>query len=59
MTWLSWLMIAAVIAAVAAVTGVKPKGTRPVARTQLMSVARVVLFVLALIVAYFALTAPR
>jgi hypothetical protein len=59
MTWLSWLMIAVVIAAVAAVTGVKPKGTRPVARTQLMSVARVVLFVLALIVAYFALTAPR
>jgi len=52
-------MIAVVIAAVAAVTGVKPKGTRPVARTQLMSVARVVLFVLALIVAYFALTAPR
>jgi hypothetical protein len=59
MTWLSWLMIAVVIAAVAAVTGVKPKGTRPVARTQLMSVARVVLFVLALIVAYFALTSPR
>jgi hypothetical protein len=32
----------------------KPKGTKPVARTQLMGVARVVLFLLALVVAYFA-----
>jgi hypothetical protein len=54
MTWLAWLMIAVVIAAVAAITGLKPKGTKPVARTQLMGVARVVLFLLALAVAYFA-----
>ena len=54
MTWLVWLMIAVVIAAVAAITGLKPKGTKPVARTQLMGVARVVLFLLALAVAYFA-----
>ena len=37
-----------------AITGLKPKGTKPVARTQLMGVARVVLFLLALAVAYFA-----
>jgi len=54
MTWLTWLTIAVLIAAVAAITGLKPKGTRPVARTQLMGVARVVLVLLALVVAYFA-----
>jgi len=47
-------MIAVVIAAVEAITGIKPKGTRHVARTQLMGVARVVLVLLALLVAYFA-----
>ena len=52
MTWLGWLMIAVVIAAVAAVTGIKPKGTRPVARTQLMGVARIVLLIAFVIVAY-------
>jgi hypothetical protein len=36
MTWLTWLTIAVLIAAVAAITGLKPKGTKPVARTQLM-----------------------
>ena len=54
MTWLTWLTIAALIAAVAAITGLKPKGTKPVSRTQLMGVARVVLFLLALVVAYIA-----
>ena len=49
MTWLTWLTIAVLIAAVAAITGLKPKGTKPVARTQLMGVARVVLFLLALV----------
>ena len=53
-TWLAWLTIAVLIAAVAAITGLKPKDTRPVARTQLMGVARVVLFLIALVVAYFA-----
>jgi len=57
MTWLTWLMLAVVIAAVAAVTGIKPKGTRPVARTQLMGVARFVLFVIVLIFAYLAFRA--
>lgn len=52
MTWLTWLMLAVLIAGVAAVTGVKPKGTRHVAGTQLMGVARVVLVVLVVILAY-------
>jgi hypothetical protein len=39
------------ITTVAAVTGIKPRGTRHVAHTSLMGVARVVLVVLALILA--------
>jgi hypothetical protein len=54
MTWLTWLTVALIIAAVAAVTGFKPKGARPVARTQLMGVARFALGVIALILAYLA-----
>lgn len=56
MTWLGWLTIAVLVAAVAAVTGLKPSGTRHVAGTQLMGVARVVLVLLALVFAYFAFT---
>jgi hypothetical protein len=57
MTWYTWLIAAALVAAVAAVTGIKPKGTRPVARTHLMSAARVALIFIILICAYFALRA--
>ena len=52
MTWLTWLLLAALIAVVAAVTGIKPKGTRHVANTRMMGVARVVLILIAIIVAY-------
>lgn len=52
MTWLAWLGIAVVIVAIAAVTGIKPKGTRHVAGTKMMGVARVVLFIGIAIVAY-------
>ena len=52
MPWLAWFALAVVITAFAAVTGLKPKGTRPVARTQLMGVARWVLLILVLVVAY-------
>jgi hypothetical protein len=51
-TWLAWLVIPLLVATFAALTGIKPKGSRPVAHTQLMGVARFVLVVLALIVAY-------
>jgi hypothetical protein len=51
-TWLTWLLIALLIATFAALTGIKPKDSRPVAHTRLMGVARVVLVVAVLIVAY-------
>jgi len=52
MSWLAWLGLAALIAAVAAVTGIKPKGTRHVAGTRLMGVARLALLVIVVIIAY-------
>ena len=52
MSWLAWLVITLLVATFAALTGIKPKGSRPVAHTRLMGVARFVLVVLALIVAY-------
>jgi hypothetical protein len=54
MSWLAWLGLAVIITAVAAVTGIKPKGTRHVARTQLMGVARFVLLALIVVFAYLA-----
>jgi len=52
MTWLSWLILVAIVTAVAAVTGIKAKGTRHVANTKMMGMARVVLLIMAIIVAY-------
>jgi hypothetical protein len=57
MTWFAWLGLAVLITAVAAVTGFKPKGTRHVAHTSLMGVARLVLLALVLIFAYMAFRA--
>ncbi len=54
MSWLAWLGIAVLITAIAAVTGIKPGGTRHVAGTRLMSVARVALIIIVIIVAYLA-----
>lgn len=54
MTWLTWLIVAVVITAVAAVTGLKPKGGRPVARTHMMGMARLVLLAVVIILAYLA-----
>jgi hypothetical protein len=56
MTWLVWLGLAVIVAAIAAVTGLQPKGGRPVARTGLMSVARFVLLIIVAIFAYMAYT---
>lgn len=55
MSWLTLLLLVVVVVAVAAITGLKPKGGRPVARTRLMSAARVVLVVIAVLlaIAYF------
>jgi hypothetical protein len=49
MSWLFWLGLAVAIGIFAALTGIKPKGTRPVARTRMMGVGRVVLLVIAAI----------
>ena len=57
MTWLAWLTIAVILSAVVAVTGAQPKGTRPVAGTHLMGVARFVLLLFIAICAYFAFRA--
>ena len=57
MTWLAWLGLAVIITAVAAVTGFKPKGTRHVARTRLMGVARIALLIIVAICAYLAFRA--
>lgn len=54
MNWLVWLGLAVVIVAVAAVTGVKPKGTRPVAHSRMMGMGRIALFLIALILLYVA-----
>jgi hypothetical protein len=54
MSWLGWLVVAVLIAVVAGVTGLQPKGARPIAHTSMMGVARIVLLALVIIVAYFA-----
>jgi hypothetical protein len=54
MNWLAWLGLAVVIAVFAAVTGLKPKGSRPVANTRLMGVGRIFLFIVIAIFAYLA-----
>jgi putative Mn2+ efflux pump MntP len=57
MNWIILLGLAVIIAAVAAVTGIKPKETRPVAHSRMMGMARFVLVVLAVILAYAAFRA--
>jgi hypothetical protein len=54
MNWLVWLGVAVVIAAIAAVTGIKPRGTRPVAHSRMMGMGRVALFVIVVILLYVA-----
>jgi hypothetical protein len=57
MTWFAWLGLAVLITAIAAITGIKPKGTRHVAHTSLMGVARLVLLAVVLIFLYLAVRA--
>jgi hypothetical protein len=55
--WLGWLAIAVLLSVVAAVTGIKPKGSRPVASTRLMAVGRFILLLLIVLFAYLAFRA--
>lgn len=57
MSWLGWLMLAVLVTAVAAITGFKPKGTRHVAGTRMMGVARLFLLIIVIIFAYLAFRA--
>lgn len=57
MNWLVWLGLAVVIAGVAAVTGIKPKGTRPVSHSRMMVMGRIALAVIVIIFAYMAFRA--
>ena len=57
MSWFACLGLAVLITAVAAITGIKPKGTRHIAHTRLMGVARLALLALAIILAYLAFRA--
>lgn len=54
MNWLEWLGLAVIITGIAAVTGIKPKGTRHIAHTSLMWIARFALLAVLIIVAYLA-----
>ncbi len=55
--WILWLGLAVLVTAVAAITGIKSKGTRPVANTRLMAVGRFILLLLIAIFAYMAFRA--
>jgi hypothetical protein len=57
MTWFTWLGLAAILTALAAVTGLTPRGTRPVSRTRLMGMARLALAAFAVVFAYLAFRA--
>ncbi|MEO6327215.1 MAG: hypothetical protein ABIT01_13085 [Thermoanaerobaculia bacterium] len=57
MNWIILLSIAVVIAVGAALTGIKPKGTKPVANTRMMGMARFVLLIFAVLLAYMAFRA--
>jgi len=54
MSWIFWLGLAVVIGAVAALTGLKPRGSKPVSNTRLMGVARFILVVMGLVFLYLA-----
>ena len=54
MNWLLLLGLALVIAVVAAGTGIKPDKTRPVAHSRMMGIARGILVVFAVILAWVA-----
>ena len=59
MSWFAWLALAVLITAVAAITGIKPKGTRHVAGTRMMGVARLFLLIIVIIFVYLAFRARQ
>jgi hypothetical protein len=57
MGWIVWVGLAVLVAAVAGITGIKAKGTRPVANTRLMAVGRLILLIVIAIFVYLAFRA--
>jgi heme/copper-type cytochrome/quinol oxidase subunit 4 len=55
--WLVWLAFAVLLTVIAAVTGIKPRGTRHVAHSRMMGMARVFLVLVIVIFAYLAFRA--
>ena len=51
MSWIYVLGIVAVVVALAALSGIKPEGTKPVARTRMMTAARIVLVLIGVLLA--------
>ena len=49
MSWIFWLGLAVGVSVVLSVTALKPKGTRPVAHTRLLAIARVILLIVVVI----------
>ena len=49
MSWLAYLALAVSVTGFAAVTGIKARKTRHVARTQMMGMARLALWVIAIV----------
>jgi len=52
MSWLAWIGFAVILTGTAAVTGIKAKGTRHVAHTRLMGIARLILWSVAIVLIY-------
>jgi hypothetical protein len=57
MNWLAWIGLAVLITALAAISGLTPKGTRQIAHTRLMGMARLALLAVVIVVAYLAFRA--
>jgi len=57
MTWLFWLVLAVIVTGIAAITGLQPKGTRPVSHTRMMGVGRLILAALVILLVYAAFRA--
>ncbi|MCU1228414.1 MAG: hypothetical protein JWO97_1298 [Acidobacteria bacterium] len=57
MNWMVWLGMAVVVCGIAAVTGIKPRGTRHVAHSRMMSVGRIFLLIIVVIFAVLAFRA--
>jgi hypothetical protein len=49
MSWLTYFALAVIVTGFAAVTGIKAKNTRHVARTQMMGMARLALWAIAVV----------